>query len=75
LTAGKTESQVRGTRPQVNMNSRLPRDKPPNPSPKEARAERLAEVLRANLKRRKNASRGQMGGKGNTNDEQSSGKS
>jgi hypothetical protein len=56
------------------MNDRPPREKSPNSSPKEARAERLAEVMRANLKRRKEASRGQMGGKGNTKDEQSSDK-
>lgn len=36
------------------------------PSPKEARAERLAEVLRANLKRRKEAARSRTGGKDNT---------
>jgi hypothetical protein len=56
------------------MNDRPQRKKSPNPSAKAARAERLAEVLRANLKRRKEASRGQTGGKDNTNDDQSSGK-
>jgi hypothetical protein len=48
------------------MTDRISKEKGQQPSPKDARAERLAEVLRANLKRRKDAVRGQTGGKDNT---------
>ncbi|WP_187290835.1 hypothetical protein [Hyphomicrobium denitrificans] len=48
------------------MTDRISKEKSQGPSPKEARAERLAEVLRANLKRRKEAARSRTGGKDNT---------
>jgi len=53
----------------MRMSDRISKEKSRKPSPKEARAERLAEVLRANLKRRKEAARGRTGGKDNTPDE------
>ena len=53
----------------MRMIDRNSKEKKPKLSPKEARAERLAEVLRANLKRRKEAARGRTGGKDNTPDE------
>jgi hypothetical protein len=54
------------------MTERPIKQKRPNPSAKEAREKRLADVLRANLKRRKDATRGGTGGKDNTNGDQSS---
>ena len=54
------------------MTDRPIKEKRPNPSAKEARDKRLADVLRANLKRRKDATRGGTGGKDNTNSDQSS---
>jgi len=53
------------------MTDRDSKEKTARPSAKEARAERLAEILRANLKRRKEAARDRGGGKDNTNDDQS----
>jgi hypothetical protein len=55
-----------------SMTDRPIKEKRPNPSAKEARDKRLADVLRANLKRRKDATRGGTGGKDNTNGDQSS---
>jgi len=55
-----------------SMTERPIKQKRPNPSAKEAREKRLADVLRANLKRRKDATRGGTGGKDNTNGNQSS---
>jgi hypothetical protein len=54
------------------MTDRPPKKTPAGMSPKEARAARLAEELRANLKRRKDAARGREGGKDGTKNEQSS---
>jgi len=51
------------------MSDRISKEKSQRPSPKDARAERLAEVLRSNLKRRKEAIRGRSGDKGNASDE------
>ena len=51
------------------MTDRISKEKTQRPSPKDARAERLADVLRANLKRRKGAVRDRTGGKDNTPDE------
>lgn len=48
------------------MTDRINKDKSQKTSPKEARAERLADVLRANLKRRKDAARSDKGSKDNT---------
>jgi hypothetical protein len=50
------------------MTDRPIKEKRPNPSAKEARDKRLADVL----KRRKDATRGGTGGKDNTNSDQSS---
>jgi hypothetical protein len=80
LTRGKTESQglqddVAGlqkcdiTAFGTRMIDQVSKEKHKNLSPKDARAERLAEVLRANLKRRKEAARDRMGGKDDTKDE------
>ena len=51
------------------MTDRISKQKSQRPSPNDARAERLAEVLRSNLKRRKEAVRGRTDDKGNTLDE------
>ena len=51
------------------MTDRNSKEKSQRPSPKDARAERLAEVLRSNLKRRKEAGRGRTSDKDNAPDE------
>jgi hypothetical protein len=54
------------------MMDRPPKKPPAGMSPKEARAARLAEELRANLKRRKDAGRSRNNGKDGPKNEQSS---
>ncbi|MBN9353570.1 MAG: hypothetical protein J0H04_06160 [Hyphomicrobium denitrificans] len=51
------------------MTERNSKEKAPQPSRKDARAERLAEVLRTNLKRRKEAARGRSDDKTGAADE------
>ncbi len=51
------------------MTERNSKEKAQQPSRKDARAERLAEVLRTNLKRRKEAARGQAHDKAGVTDE------
>ncbi len=55
--------------PGTRMTDRNSKEKSQRPSPKDARAERLAEVLRSNLKRRKEAGRGRTSDKDNAPDE------